>query len=342
MEALEDSSCPSLSDSFSLYERYVRSFDVVDNLRTEKSAQEIVDDGSNRVSNEGNLLLNIRNGDDVMTSVESEKHLFGSLDVQSAITTTLCKPCSPYNLVETSLQNSTTADSIQTEKYDPIEVPLTSEDSKSEHSLYPKPVIITSSAIMENSNNAVDSGPLFGSKSPESVFKLPIKELTFNGSLKHVKTLKPIVDPSAALNSVVHIDEPYKVYTDAKTIREAAMQQNNEIATQDINSNTNSSSSGNKTVNSTQSVDTANNSTGDSLYQDFYSQKQRQHYSNQEKILESSYSSLEGSFDSGVRSPDMFSEDEDTPIEHINFWDFLNEYEAKDKIKMKKLEVCTS
>lgn len=59
--------------------------------------------------------------------------------------------------------------------------------------------------------------------------------------------------------------------------------------------------------------------------------------------MEQSFSSLEGSFDSGLRSPDMFSEGEDDlQAENSNaetFWSFLGDFEKYDKRKVRKIEV---
>ncbi|CAH2095299.1 unnamed protein product [Euphydryas editha] len=52
------------------------------------------------------------------------------------------------------------------------------------------------------------------------------------------------------------------------------------------------------------------------------------------------YSSLDASYDSGVRSPDIFSDDDDVEPspQAVPFWDFLKDHETYDKRRVRKIE----
>ncbi|GBP22648.1 Calcium and integrin-binding family member 3 [Eumeta japonica] len=221
----------------------------------------------------------------------------------------------------------------------------------SDSSNYPKPVVITSLLSMENSNNAVDCVPLFRStRYSDSVFKLPISELSFNGTLKHVQKLKPIVDPISALTSgcsdvVSNIDDPNSICEmnefKEDNIEEPVCQDNHSHLKQsDLSNSTNTTDDFQKMI------DKGNESTGDSQYGEF-SRKNIHFYQEVEETskgskwsLEQNFSSFETSFDSGVRSPDIFSdhEDEHESIPDDNFWDFIKERETFDKNRLTNLE----
>lgn len=321
MESLEDSNYPSMSDSLSLYGRYMRSFNLVrfDNHVSEPSIHR---DSSNSGCNI-----------ELSTVIQSnrEKH-YNEADF---------KDCSPLNPVVdnvdkiidndlakvesscTSLAASLSETSSATNHClnDKSEtVPVSSEESKSEGF---RTVFITST--MENSNNAVDSVPMFRDvKQTENVFKLPIRELSFNGTiLKHVQKLKPIVDPITALSTASSLHEVMEsigtpgpedvgVQNDSDEKSTTESQRNNKV---------------------TESSD---------LEQEEESQKEQD--GNTKWSLDQTYSSLETSFDSGLRSPDMFSEDEEADPQSESqreepFWGFLKDYEEYEKRKVRKIEV---
>lgn len=94
-----------------------------------------------------------------------------------------------------------------------------------------------------------------------------------------------------------------------------------------------------------ETLEKTSESTGDSQYEDSNLKKEfpvNDDESSTKWNLDNSHSSFEASFDSGVRSPNIFSDDENDaePIEEPEpFWNFLKDYEAFDKRKVKKLEV---
>lgn len=344
MESFEDSNCHSMSDSFSLYERYLRSFNVVDPL-IEESVKREPNEGisSNRCDSEslhsrGNIELSIVTSTNVKNkhceTAETESNLLNQIvsdhmiDKGSSLDTDLCvkinSPCSP--LAASLLENSfaTIDHSLLNEKSNQTDL-QTSEDSRSE--IVKHPVFIT--PTMENSNNAVDSVPMFRDVGPsENVFKLPITELSFNGTIKHVQKLKPIVDPRSAMSCSTSLanlehkceDESCGIYTSSNDNAESIIESyDSEQRVSDASDNV------------SDRLDKTSESTGDS------------HYGSTAKWnSEQSYSSLEASFDSGVRSPDLFSEnddDDDPPPEPEPFWSFLKDFEIHEKRKVRKFEV---
>ncbi|XP_045777612.1 uncharacterized protein LOC123875677 isoform X2 [Maniola jurtina] len=322
MESLEDSNCPSMSDSLSLYDRYMRSFNIVNFDHRVSSAPSSNCDSSN---SGGNI--------DLSTVIQPTTEKHNGTDF---------KECSPLNTVVdnvdkifdndlvkvespcTSLAASLSENSSVTNHYlnDKSEtVPVSSEESKSEGF---RTVFITST--MENSNNAVDSVPMFRDvKQDESVFKLPIRELSFNGTiLKHVQKLKPIVDPITALSTAsmsLNMHEDVDSLTNNVPVSEDVSLQNDSDEKNTMESLNN--------LKVTESNDLEHEDEN-SLKEDGSSKWN----------LDQSYSSHEASFDSGVRSPDMFSEEEDVEPspKQEPFWCFLKDYEAYDKRKVRKIE----
>lgn len=360
MESLEESNCHSLSDSFSLYERYLRSFNVVDNFVEDNNHLEQTDrpssmngdyESSNSRENIDLSAVGQTNELDKQTeSVEPEYNLLNSgacdnadkevyLDVDNG--TKIEYPCSPR--VASLLDSSTTAENCTLNEN--LDAPLLSEDSKSE--TFKQPIFITST--MENSNNAVDSVPLFRDVRPsESVFKHPITELSFNGTLKHVQKLKPIVDPITALSSnsaLVNLDEKSEDQSCELMSRSDDVASGSDAKS--YSDNRLSSMSDDQSSCEKNGIDRATESTGDSQYEEFNGKKMfplANEDGSSKWNSEQSYSSLEASFDSGVRSPDMFSdEDEDTQAPAPEpFWGFLKDFEAHDKRRVRKTEVCLS
>ncbi|XP_063830746.1 uncharacterized protein LOC135080006 [Ostrinia nubilalis] len=354
MESLEESNCHSLSDSFSLYERYLRSFNVVDNFVEENNVLEQTNrpssmNGDYESSNSrGNIDLSAVGQTNILDkrseSAELEYNLLNSapsdnidkdlyLDVDNC--TKLGSSCTSQgpSLLDNS---STTADHCTlNDKFEAIDAPVLSEDSKSE--LSKQPIFITST--MENSNNAVDSVPMFRDvRHSESVFKLPISELSFNGTLKHVQKLKPIVDPLTALScnsALVNLDERSEDHNS-----ESVSSRTDDVASISyrLSSVSDDQSSCEKNC-----ADRVTESTGDSQYEEFNAKKMcavQNDDGSSKWNSEQSYSSLEASFDSGVRSPDMFSEEEeDIPAPAPEpFWGFLSDCEAYDKKRVRKCE----
>lgn len=360
MESLGESNCHSLSDSFSLYERYLRSFNVVDNFVEENNHLKPTDrpssiNGDYESSNSrGNIDLSAvgqtNELDKQSDLLEPEYNLLNSaacdntdkevyLEVDNC--TKIGSPCTP--LAASLLDSSTTAEHCTlTDKFEHIiDAPLLSEDSKSE--IFKQPIFITST--MENSNNAVDSVPMFRDVRPsESVFKLPISELSFNGTLKHVQKLKPIVDPLTALsskNALINLDEKSQDHSCELLSRNYDTASGSDAKSCD---NRLSSASDDQSSCEKNGMDRTTESTGDSQYEEFNGKKicllANEDESNKWNS-EQSYSSLEASFDSGVRSPDMFSdEDEDAqaPVPEP-FWSFLKDFENYDKRRVRKTEV---
>ncbi|XP_032519630.2 uncharacterized protein LOC116771777 isoform X1 [Danaus plexippus] len=339
MESFEDSNCPSLSDSLSLYERYMRSFNVVNSFNDNN--KEINEPSSNCESSNsgGNIDLstviqsNLSNHIDV-NSVKPEYSPIQTIldDVDKVSDPDIVKVGSPCNSLAASLtETSSATNPCLNDKSDNTDVPVSSEESKFEGF---RSVFITST--MENSNNAVDSVPLFRDvKQTESVFKLPICELSFNGTiLKHVQKLKPIVDPLTALsmsNNVLNLN--YERCTDVISNcckNESSVDRKSQISSDMEDKNSNESV---KNLNPTESSES-------SCGEDSSKKEQTNNDGNSKWNLDHSYSSLEASFDSGMRSPDMFSdEDEPEPSPPPEpFWNFLKDFEQYDKRKVRKIE----
>ncbi|XP_041984617.1 uncharacterized protein LOC121737125 isoform X2 [Aricia agestis] len=324
MESYEESNCFSLSDSFSLYERYMKSFNVVNNYtndRIERAPSDFDNENSNSGGNidlsearESNVCEKSRSEFDKTPSLQQIDNIDKGLDdvikIGSPCTSTNASSCLTDNL---------------NDKSDLTDVPVSSEESKS-HDF--KPAFITST--MENSNNAVDSVPMFrDAKATENVFKLPITELSFNATiLKHVQKLKPIVDPITALttaNNMLSLTE-----NSASDPGNNGEQVNNLDEPSGYEDRSNSEST---------KLDKSSE-TGDSQSQSLESRKLQANEGSSKWNLDQSYSSLEGSFDSGVRSPDMFSDGEEEALnpEPEPFWSFLKDYETNHKIQVRKIE----
>lgn len=358
MEALDDSNCHSISDSFSLYERYMRSFNVVDNFlednnNPEASGQSISssDNDEDHSNSDGNIDLSLQKNalpepcdvfKTVFSSVNDQNICTLESDKKSleALTDYTTRPEFPRALLEGAclIENySITEDSRLTEKSDPTDAPVSSEDSKSEHSKHPKPVIITSFSTMENSNNAVDSVPMFRDVRPtDTMFKLPIRELSFNGTIKHVQKLKPIVDPLSALTSVPdlvnEVEKSDLRSADNNTFEPCSFLEHKSESTLKSSDLSDDKSEVNRLEDMTES-------TGDSQYKEFIPGKEVDEPDNSLNP-DQSLSSLDASFDSGVRSPDMFSDEEPEENPHRDdFWQFMKQHEAYDKLKVKKMEV---
>ncbi|XP_045522258.1 uncharacterized protein LOC123712923 isoform X2 [Pieris brassicae] len=289
MESLEDSNnCTSMSDSFSMYERYMKSFNVTDNFYDQDSAS--ASSISRESSNGGTIDLSIvvpQHG--IATDAVCDSQLFNSE-----------KNCDSK---DKSLFLVASVTSSHTDRSDLADARISDESCGG------KPVFISS--IMENSNNAVDSVPLFEVKN-ENVFKLPITELSFNGTLKHMQKLKPIVDPITALSTCMHYDTAGKINNDVITCSEE------------------------------RSSDSKNDRLiGDNADYQYQNMEQKDSdLDSTSKWNDQSFSSLEASFDSGVRSPDMFSDGEEIVIESESkkFWTFLQNVELYDKKKLKKIQ----
>ncbi|XP_075981061.1 cyclin E-interacting protein minus isoform X2 [Anticarsia gemmatalis] len=355
MESFEDSNCHSMSDSFSLYERYLRSFNVVDPLLQESvnGAQNeppnIINCDSESSHSGGNIELSIVTSNVINKHTEAEHSLLNQVvrehisDKGSSLDTDCVKlhsPCTP--LAASLLENSsaTVERSLINEKSNPIDVLISSEESKTE--TFKHPVFIT--PTMENSNNAVDSVPMFRAVRPtESVFKLPISELSFNGTLKHVQRMKPIVDPITALSSstgLVSLEDKQGEEC-SRPFASCSSSSSSSSSSSHMTEGSSSEARASDTSDNSDRVEKASESTGDSQYEECKKDNQvaNDDGNTAKWNSEQSYSSLEASFDSGVRSPDMFSEeDEDTTPEPEPFWSFLKDYEAYDKRKMRKTE----
>lgn len=354
MESLEDSNCHSLSDTFSLYERYMRSFSIIEQnrqqdniLKTELSESLL----SNNVFGSVNKTVNIdtisvnRDGvnecaydvlnEQTYQSRENSRNSENTNDkniVNSMHSTQLC--CNA--VVEGSSSSSlVTGENSFSGKIEPVDLPISSDDTKSNHSYnFPKPVIITSLITMENSNNAVDSVPLFRDvRSSETVFKLPNTELSFNGTIKHVQKLKPMVDPITVLTSVV-ITENHLNNNDNKELVKPNDLVNGNVRSGEVSEE--------KSFHDFDRVEDYTN--GDSQYKEFILQKngnsEVEDSMDTKYSLDKSSSSYEASFDSGVRSPDMFSDgDEDIEVPVENFWNFIKKFEVEERSRVKKMEV---
>lgn len=345
MESFEDSNCRSMSDSFSLYERYLRSFNVVDNFREQIEPEPVSLSSSPNIG--GNIDLSAAVHTDIL---EHSKHYENAqldcialalgentADKANSNTDICTKLGSPCTSLAPSLYESS-SQTVDHDKSDPTDVPVSSDEFKS--SCFKQPIFLTST--MENSNNAVDM--LRDVRHSESVFKLPISELSFNGTIKHVQKLKPIVDPIAALSAnagLVNMDDK------SQDLECFAGVSDNSEAFEDKSCLTPSASEASD-ERSTEREKGAEN-TVDSQYEDF-SRRESTFLRPEEKSTkwsnDQSYSSLEHSFDSGLRSPDMFGSDEEDaePVEVPEpepepFWNFLKNYEQNDKKMVKKMEV---
>ncbi|KAJ2948637.1 hypothetical protein O0L34_g7893 [Tuta absoluta] len=352
MESFRDTNANevSMNDSFSLYERYLRSFNVVDSF-VDNHEPEPAANCEYESSCEGNVDLSVNKHYETTEIAYPAHQLKDVVDKVSSVLDTDCGRIEDTNisLAASSLDNSsatnTTADhSHLTEKSDNTDVPISSEDFKSVS--FKQPVFITST--MENSNNAVDSVPLFRDTRPsECVFKLPTRELSFNGTLKHVQKLKPIVDPITALTShseLDHLEEKYldQCHEETYPIETTDSSNSNNATDSDQKPSSDKLTDTSNTTSDMNRIEKTNQSTGDSQYEECNEKKEQSDVNEDTSakwISEQSYSSLEASFDSGVRSPDMFSdgEEEPAPVEEP-FWSFLKEHEAHDRRKLRKLE----
>ncbi|XP_047520420.1 uncharacterized protein LOC125059819 isoform X2 [Pieris napi] len=289
MESVEDSNnCTSMSDSFSMYERYMKSFNVRDNFYDPDSAS------ASSISRESS------NGGTIDLSIVLPQHGIAIDAVCDSQFYNVEKTCDSK---DKSLFLVASVTSSHTDRSDLADARISDESCGG------KPVFISS--IMENSNNAVDSVPLFEVKN-ENVFKLPITELSFNGTLKHMQKLKPIVDPITALSTFMHHDTTGKINNDLLTCSEER-----------------SSDSKN---------DRLIRDNADYQYQNM--EQKDSDLDSTSKWNDQSFSSLEASFDSGVRSPDIFSDGEDIVVESETkkFWTFLQNVELYDKKKLKKIQ----
>ncbi|XP_050352247.1 uncharacterized protein LOC126774755 [Nymphalis io] len=342
MESFEDSNCPSMSDSFSLYERYMRSFNVIDNF--DDNRHDISDPSSNCESSNsnsgGNIDLSTVIHSNIDTHRESSKPrcslLHSGLDNAGKIDLELVKVESPFTSPAASLSETSSATNhCLNDKSEVIsDVPVTFEESRSEGF---KSVFITST--MENSNNAVDSVPMFRDvKTTERVFKLPISELSFNGTiLKHVQKLKPIVDPITALSTA-------RSALNLSDDQCSEPVENNEILCNNSKKSDTASDSDDKHAFESINTDKLTSSSA-SLQEEENSKREQLHIDGNSKWnLDQSYSSLDASYDSGMRSPDMFSDEDDIEPspQQIPFWHFLKDYETHDKKKVRKIEESLS
>ncbi|CAH0764316.1 unnamed protein product [Diatraea saccharalis] len=355
MESLEESNCHSLSDSFSLYERYLRSFNVVDNI-----VEDNQHDSSERASIINDDYESSTSGGNIDLSAVYTNNLLDKQCVSAELQYKLLDPSVCKNIEDkgsdvsyinidvaktksNSLQAVSLHDnssitierSLLNDQSEHTDIRFSSEDSKPEH--FKQPIFITST--MENSNNAVDSVPMFRNIRPsENMFKLPITELSFNGTIKHVQKLKPIVDPITALSSnsaLVTVSENVPIhnlgYNLLKTDNITDYKSDNDQHASSTSDDQNTFGKQNKTE-----------SIGNSQFEELNGRKDcpllNEDGNSAKWNSEQSYSSLEASFDSGVRSPDMFS-DEDVEVTPEPFWSFLKDYEFYDKKRVKKTEL---
>lgn len=341
MEPFGDTNCNSMSDRLSLYERYLRSFNVVDSFVGENRDvdQEVHCEYDN--SSDGNTDLPVNKHYEIDAECIPSR-IDENIDVDRALILDgdYCKDSRPSpgpSLLENS--SATAEHSILTEKSNNTDIPVSSDDSKPD--CFKQPIFITST--MENSNNAVDSVPLFRDVRPsESVFKLPISELSFNGTIKHIQKLKPIVDPITALTTRIALDKEEK----SQSLQQSIFDNYSNVAIEsDKNSMSEKSDISNASSDTSKTlVYKTNDSTGDSQYEEC--NKTGKSVVIEDNSVkwnsEQSYSSLEASFDSGVRSPDMFSDgDDDREAQEAPgpFWGFLKDVESFDKRRVRKLEV---
>ncbi|XP_038211054.1 uncharacterized protein LOC119831676 isoform X2 [Zerene cesonia] len=328
MESFEDSNCPSMSDSFSLYERYMRSFNVREHFDDRHSEQSVSSSSRDYDSSNsgGNIDLSVavpanldKHGVQLIEPVSDSLNPIYENVEKDVNSDSLIEKSSSVYLITSSVGSS--SEQCMTDKSDLCEVRVFSEESKSGGE---KPVFITS--MMENSNNAVDSVPMFRDVVHENVFKLPISELSFNGTIKHVQKLKPIVDPLTALSTanVLNVDDN----SESKVDSEIQTSEKN-IQAFHVDERSASDSRNDKTE-----------SSGDSQYQDKIDKDSTETMESSKWNLEQSYSSLEASFDSGVRSPDMFSDGDDTENdpEPEPIWTFLKDVEICEKKKVRRIQ----
>lgn len=343
MEPFGDTNCNSMSDRLSLYERYLRSFNVVDSFVGENGddGQEIHRDYDN--SCDGNIDLPVNKHYDIDTECNPSR-IDENIDVDRALNLDgdyCCKDSRP-SPGPSMLENSpaTAEHSSLTEKSNNTDVPVSSSDD-SKHDCFKQPIFITST--MENSNNAVDSVPLFRDVRPsESVFKLPISELSFNGTIKHIQKLKPIVDPITAFTTRIALDKEEK----SQSLQQSIFDNDSNVAIESDKNSVSEKSDISYTSSDTSKTlaEKTSDSTGDSQYEEC--NKNGKPVINEDNSVkwnsEQSYSSLEASFDSGVRSPDMFSDgDDDRVVQEATepFWGFLKDVESFDKRRVRRLEV---
>ncbi|CAK1584335.1 unnamed protein product [Parnassius mnemosyne] len=364
MESLEDSNCPSISDSLSLYQRYMRSFNVVDKLVQNNNNFEQAEPVSSSTrdyessNSGGNIDLSAVIPSNVDKHCVGLKGDYSSLqhisdidnyvqkqhsDTEADLRTKAESSCTSLvgSLLETSSSTQEHSDLHDKSNLVEADARVYLEDSKSES--FKHTVFITST--MENSNNAVDSVPMFrDTRHSESIFKLPISELSFNGTIKHIQKLKPIVDPLTALSTanpglVALYDNPVN---NVECVASSSASMN--LCVQQDNCQPLSDTSEDKSTCDAGKVDKATESSGDSQYEEFNLKKEYVKFNNEDGSntkwsLEQSYSSIETSFDSGVRSPDMFSDDDaESTSDPEPFWNFLKDFESYDKRKVRKIE----
>lgn len=337
MESFEDSNCHSMSDSFSLYERYMRSFNVVDNFGNNHDEISELSSNCDSSNSGGNIDLSTviqskitkQNDNEFNKSGCSPLHLLND-NSEKVLDSEFVKIESPCISLATSSETSSATNQCLNDKSNIADIPVTSEESKSEGF---KTVFITST--MENSNNAVDSVPMFRDvKANESVFKLPISELSFNGTiLKHVQKLKPIVDPITALStvsSVLNLNDEHLTNSEV----------NSNMCAENKGIDCVSADSEEKNTLDSVKIDKLATSSG-SQYDEDTSKKEPIADGSSKWNLDQSYSSLEASFDSGMRSPDMFSDEDavEPSPQPEPFWNFFKDFEAYDKKKVRKIEV---
>lgn len=351
MESLEDSNCQSMSDSFSLYERYMRSFNVGDSRIEDNGDPQACESTSS--SNSDSESSNSRSNIDLSSAhnnvirhdtAQSNCNIINQRfdNNEKSFDTQFVKVDSSCTSLATSLlenSSSTNEHSLLTDKSDQTDVQVSSEETKRES--FKQPIFITST--MENSNNAVDSVLKFHNvRHDETVFKLPISELSFNGTIKHVQKLKPIVDPISALssNKLDQDDKPNEQELQSGSSDNSLIETDHRSSDQKY-----SDVSQDISVNELNRAEKTSESTGDLQYEQFI---RKQNFVNDETNttkwnLDQSHSSFEASFDSGVRSPDMFSDHgddfQDLVPESEPFWSFLKDYEAHDKRRVRKIEV---
>lgn len=340
MEPFGDTNGNSMSDRLSLYERYLRSFNVVDSFVGENGDGGLEAHREYDNSCDGNVDFPVNKHYEIDAECNP-----CNIDVDRALNldSDYCKDSRP-SPGPSMLENSpaTAEHSTLTEKSNITDIPVSSDDSKPD--CFKQPIFITST--MENSNNAVDSVPLFRDvRLSESVFKLPTTELSFNGTIKHIQKLKPIVDPITALTTTIALDKEEK----SQSLQQSIFDNDSNVTIESDKNNTseksdisNASSDTCKTL-----VEKTHDSTGDSQCEECnINGKSVTNEDNSVKWnSEHSYSSLEASYDSGLRSPDVFSDgDDDREVQEAAepFWGFLKDVESFDKRRVRKLEVsCT-
>lgn len=227
------------------------------------------------------------------------------------------------------------------------------------------PVLANSFLTMENSSNATDNCNAMTNNiicsvpdgsDPNHIFKLPNNELTFNGTLKHLQKLKPIVNTDTTFQSQFK-DDFKDVFTSNA---------NKESLVDDF------SNKSNDYITSSPSADASNSKcnltiSSDSQYPSDYDiflnvlSRTPSRFSNVEEnqdvdsnttfshnemtILKSKDITLDNTYNSGMCSPTLFSDNEDevyntyedAKIEKEKSIEQFNEY---DKKLVKKLEVC--